>query len=310
MDSYYGDGGALIQDPVNSLVYYSGGTVVSGSYSVMCVSKSTNGGATWPYRYNLTTGYGYCHALAVDPTNTNIVWAGGEGGLFKSTNAGSSWGSLAPGLTSPIYDIKVDPSGGSVVYAGTTDGVFKTTSGGSIWTDVGCDSVTALLVNPVHPDTVYAATGSGVFVSPNAGSTWTAMNSGLNNLKIKALANNPGAYVFCGTAAGCYRCSMAVAVEEAGKTGYPRLGLSVQPNPCQGTAMLRIGIRSEGLGFRIYDATGRLVKTISLPTNCSSLSTVVWNGTDGNGCSVPSGVYFVRAEAGGTTETKQILLIR
>lgn len=307
MDSYYGDGGALIQDPVNSLVYYSGGTAVSGSYSVMCVSKSTNGGATWPFRYNLTTGYGYCHALAVDPTNASVVYAGGEGGFFKSTNAGASWGSSAAGMTGTVYDVKVNPSGGSVVYAGTTDGVFKTTNAGASWTDVGCDSVTALLINPVHPDTVYAATGFGVFVSPNAGSTWTAMNSGLNNLKIKALANNPGAYVFCGTAAGCYRCSMTVAVEEAGKTGYPGLGLSVQPNPCRTTAQISIGHRAKSIELQIYDVSGRLVRSFTLGP---MLSALCWNGTDGNGCSVPGGVYFVRAEAGGITETKQILLIR
>ena len=307
MDSYYGDGGALIQDPVNALVYYSGGTVVSGSYSVMCVSKSTDGGSTWPYRYNLTADYGYCYAVAVDPTNNNIVYAGGDGGLYKSTNAGTSWGLSSTGITGTIYDIKVNPSGGNLVYAGTVDGVFKSTNAGGNWSDVGCDSVNVLLINPVHPDTIYAGTGYGVFLSTNAGSTWTAMNSGLNNLKIKALTNNPGVYLFCGTAAGCYRCSMAVAVEEGHAFDTPGLGLSVYPNPCHGTAKISIAHRAESIGLQIYDISGRLVFSYTLSSMPFALC---WNGTDEKGYSVPAGVYFVKASTGTSTETKSLLLIR
>ncbi len=310
MDSYYGDGGALIQDPVSVLVYYSGGTVVSGSYSVMCVSKSTDGGSTWPYRYNLTTGAGYCYAVAVDPANNNCVYAGGNGGLFKSTNAGADWVSSSIGITGIVYDIKVNPLNGNLVYAGSTDGVFKSTNGGGSWSDVGCDSVNALLINPVHPDTIYAGTGYGVFLSTNAGSTWTAMNGGLNNLKIKALTNNPGVYLFCGTAAGCYRCSMAVAVEEAKAIDKPGFGLSVYPNPCHGTTKISITHSAENIKLQIYDSAGRLICSFLLPAAYSLLPTVVWSGTDQTNRPVPSGVYFVQAAAGTVTETKAILLIR
>lgn len=107
-----------------------------------------------------------------------------------------------------------------------------------------------------------------------------------------------------------------VAVDETKTAGASGIGLDVRPNPCHGPTMLRIGIRGEsamprgGLGFRIYDATGRLIKILSLPTTYSLLPTAVWDGSDQTGNPVPSGVYLVRAQADGVSETKTFLLIR
>jgi len=36
----------------------------------------------------------------------------------------------------------------------------------------------------------------------------------------------------------------------------------------------------------------------------------VWNGTDGEGREVPSGVYFVRLETGGSADIRKMTLIR
>jgi hypothetical protein len=312
MDSYYGDGGALIQDPSNALVYYSGGTVLSGSYSVMSVSKSTDGGATWPQRCFLNAVAGYCYALAVDPGNPSIVYAGGNPGLYKSTDAGSSWSLSSTGITGYVYDIKINPSNTNLLYAGSADGVFRSTNAGGSWSDVGCDSVNALLINPSHPDTVYAGTGYGVFISTNAGSSWSAMNGGLANLKIKALAQNPGNYLFCGTAGAAYRWSLGVGAEESPYNARPALALKISPNPCPGTTMLSVGIRAEGLGLKIYDAAGRLVNSFVLTsaTNLGGLYAMRWNGTDQSGRPVPNGVYFVEAKSDSQVETKTLLLVR
>jgi photosystem II stability/assembly factor-like uncharacterized protein len=324
LDSYYGDGGALIQDPNSPLVYYTGGTVISGSYSVMCVSKSTDGGLTWPARYNLTAAAGYCYALAVDPGNTNIVYAGGAGGLFKSTNAGASWGSSSTGITGDVYDIKLNPQNTNIVYAGTPDGVFRSANAGGTWTDTGCDSVVALLVNPAHPDTVYAGTGYGVFLSTVGGGSWTAMNAGLANLKVKSLALNPNNYLLCGTSEGAYRWSLAVDVEEGTAVNKPGIGISICPNPFRTVTNISIGhrvpLRGSGASFqdfqtksielKIYDATGRLVNSFVFPSSLSpNPSPLTWSGTDHAGHPLPAGVYFVTVKAGTVTETKTLLLV-
>lgn len=50
----------------------------------------------------------------------------------------------------------------------------------------------------------------------------------------------------------------------------------------------------------IYDATGRIVKYLSLPTTYYLLPTEVnWNGTDDYGEQLPPGVYFLSVHSGG-----------
>ena len=110
-------------------------------------------------------------ALAIDPHNTNTVYAGAHnGGAFKTTNGGWNW--VNTGLTSSDYieALAIDPQNTNTVYAGTGgDGVFKTTDGGGNWTAVNTGltntSIGALAIDPQNPNTVYAGTwGGGVFV--------------------------------------------------------------------------------------------------------------------------------------------------
>lgn len=78
--------------------------------------------------------------------------------------------------------------------------------------------------------------------------------------------------------------------------------LTVAPNPFRRATRISAGIRDEsaklrgGLGLRIYDAKGSLVRCFKLPTTYSLLPTVVWDGTDQNGCTVPMGVYFAQLD--------------
>jgi hypothetical protein len=157
---------------------------------------------------------------------------------------------------------------------------------------------------------MYAGTGYGVFISTNAGTSWTAMNSGLANLKVKALTQNPGVYLFCGTAGAAYRWPLAVGAEESPYDAKPALALKIYPNPCRGTTDIRWEITDNSektKTLKVYDMTGRLVKSF---TDIGHQSSVIWNGTDQSGRPVPAGVYFVEAKAGAVTETRILLLIR
>jgi hypothetical protein len=54
------------------------------------------------------------------------------------------------------------------------------------------DSDDVQAINPATPNTLYAGTaGRGVFKSTNGGASRTAINSGLTNLQVFALAINP-----------------------------------------------------------------------------------------------------------------------
>ncbi|MCK4941420.1 T9SS type A sorting domain-containing protein [candidate division WOR-3 bacterium] len=64
------------------------------------------------------------------------------------------------------------------------------------------------------------------------------------------------------------------------------------------------------MSLRIYDATGRVVKSFSLPTSHLSNSTsVAWEGTNNRGKSLAAGVYFAELKiAQHRLSTKIILL--
>ncbi len=60
----------------------------------------------------------------------------------------------------------------------------------------------------------------------------------------------------------------------------------------------------------IYDVAGRQVKTIANTRLFSQAVTFEWNGTNDNNDPVPSGVYFLRAVAGPSTQVRKIVLLR
>ena len=65
-------------------------------------------------------------ALAVDPGNPSVVYAGAFGaGVFRSADQGVSWTQRINGLNNTyIQSLAVDPQNGNILYAGTyTEGL-------------------------------------------------------------------------------------------------------------------------------------------------------------------------------------------
>ncbi len=135
--------------------------------------------------------------IEFNPVNPNIVYAGfATGGVFKSTDMGSSWFPVFDSLAVlTIGDIAIDPQNTDVIYVGTGEpngghnnfpggGVFKSTNAGLSWQFLGLEqtiSIGRVLVHPTNSNIVYlAAVGSyfaptperGVYKSTDAGATW------------------------------------------------------------------------------------------------------------------------------------------
>uniref|UniRef100_A0A7C4TAW4 T9SS type A sorting domain-containing protein n=1 Tax=candidate division WOR-3 bacterium TaxID=2052148 RepID=A0A7C4TAW4_UNCW3 len=65
------------------------------------------------------------------------------------------------------------------------------------------------------------------------------------------------------------------------------------------------------VSLRIYDVSGRLVKTlVEGQTQKPNSYTLIWSGTDNQNRRLSSGVYFIRMEAGDFRATKKLMLIR
>ncbi|UCG43448.1 MAG: hypothetical protein JSU73_02200 [candidate division WOR-3 bacterium] len=287
IDDYYDDGGALVVDPYDSRVYWSGG--VNGGR--MIVSRTTDRGESWQ-RYDLAGGY--ARALAIDPLNTDFVYAGGNPGLFRTTDRGATWRSSSSGLTGEVRTIAVHPADGDVVYVGTEDGVFKSTDAGAGWRYVGCRGVNALAFAGFEPCTVFVGTDSGVSRSADGSVTWSPMNEGLDSVHITTLGVVAGSGLYAGTqGASMYVWPFPLAVEEE---KHRRMGglLSVCPCPAAGPVVVRYAVASlTRVRVTVYDASGRKVHSLVDGCETAGVHTVTWHGRDGSGRRLPEGLYLI-----------------
>ncbi len=92
--------------------------------------RSADGGATW----SQSKLSGPPQLVAVDPTSSNIVYAG-IGGLFRSTDSGVTWS--ATSISTFVEGIGTDAHHAGVVYVPTHDGkIYKSTDFGATWTSL------------------------------------------------------------------------------------------------------------------------------------------------------------------------------
>ena len=91
---------------------------------------------------------GIVRSLAIDPITPSTLYAGTDGGVFKSTDGGENW--VNTGLTdSTIFSLAVDPATPSTLYAGTyREGVFKSTNSGGTWSAINTGMTDISLFTP------------------------------------------------------------------------------------------------------------------------------------------------------------------
>jgi flagellar hook assembly protein FlgD len=84
------------------------------------------------------------------------------------------------------------------------------------------------------------------------------------------------------------------------------------PNPFYPSTVIRYELAvATPVRLRVFDATGRLVRVLVEEGEVApSGHRVVWDGRDENGRPAASGTYFYRLEAGSTSESRSMILLR
>ena len=192
----------IVIDPNSPNIMYAAG--VAGG-----VWKSTDAGASWNETDDAMLNLAVT-TIAMDPTNSSILYAGtGEGffnsvfvrglGIFKSTDAGASWTQLSGTVTGVptgafyyVNKIVISLNDPNRIYAGTRTGVWRSLDAGQTWSPVlgnpfyittphssngssaGCTDLAVR--SDRDPDVLFAAFGSqqddGFFRSEDGGDTW------------------------------------------------------------------------------------------------------------------------------------------
>jgi photosystem II stability/assembly factor-like uncharacterized protein len=189
--------------PGDANVYYVG--AASGG-----VFRSTDGGVSWDAVFD-DQPVAAIGALAVDPVNPNVVWAGtGEtfirsniltgNGIYKSVDGGDTWRHMGLPESGRIGRIIVDPHDPRTVFAAAMGhgygpqqerGVYRTRDGGMSWDRVlFADENTGaadIVMNPNNPNILFAGMwpllirtwgrtsggpGGGLWMSKDGGDNW------------------------------------------------------------------------------------------------------------------------------------------
>ncbi len=144
-------------------------------------SRSTDGGETWDYMEDL--GIWDSWSLAVDPINTNIVYAGDmlNNGIWKSTDYGENWEAINNGIPTgfphgSFVSIGMNPVNPKKLIIGVfLDGLFRTYNGGESWDYIGFEGnvgIGDIMFDWSDTTIVYACVNGQLLQSIDAGDNW------------------------------------------------------------------------------------------------------------------------------------------
>ena len=216
----------LALDPKNSSVIYI--------LRDLTTLRSTDGGASWT---ELAVG-AFCYHIVVDAVTADTVYCVAYDltthaslGVYRSSNAGATWGTANAGLGSlDVASLVATPNamfttaggmlfrsidaatswtsvypsfGIAVAYAPSMPNRIYLSHGGaiSVSNDGGAsfgspvitnEFMSSVAVDPTNPDVVYGATGSGVLISTDGGIKWSPSSNGLDAHRITSVALAPG----------------------------------------------------------------------------------------------------------------------
>jgi hypothetical protein len=118
---------------------------------------------------------------------------------------------------------------------------------------------------------------------------------------------------------GWYIDDIAVTTDiptDAGDPVVPRAGAAnrldpAYPNPFNPRTIIPFELAARGaVELKIFDVSGRLVRTLVEGVRGEGRHTAVWDGTDNRGASVASGVYFCKFSTGVYSATTRLALVR
>jgi photosystem II stability/assembly factor-like uncharacterized protein len=178
--------GKIIIDPRNSnVVWVAAQGPLFSEGGERGLYKTTDGGQTWKASLSISKDTGVSDVV-FDSKNPDILYAGAyqrrrhvgqmigggpEGGIYKTTNGGSTWTKLAKGL--PEGDVgrvglAVDPRKPNMILAlvhakAAEAGTYRSEDNGASWTKLnnyvggGAAYYCELFVDPWRPDTIWSA---------------------------------------------------------------------------------------------------------------------------------------------------------
>ncbi len=149
------------------------------------VWKSSDNGLSWS---SITHDLMVTEVKAVEIGigSDNLIFFGGNGNVYKSSNGGSSWIATGDNTFKSKYhhisDIVTDPNNGQVIYAASNHGLYKSADQGSNWTLKVSGSFQEIEIHPTDSQIIYAVKrqgqGTAFYKSTDGGNTFSNVGNG------------------------------------------------------------------------------------------------------------------------------------
>lgn len=152
------------------------------------IFRTTDGGVSW---MEVSKGYSGGpvhvdqHEMRFDPVNSQTIYAGCDGGIYKSTDLGNTWGSLNSNLAmTQFYRIAANPNQEMHVIGGTQDNGTQQSRGTTKWTlAFGGDGMEVCFARKASQFMMGESQNGGINYSTDAGYTW---KSALDDIREKS----------------------------------------------------------------------------------------------------------------------------
>lgn len=199
------------------------------------VFESTDGGKNWTRKGHIgpadDPGDLMVDSLLVDAGDRHTLFAGvhrsynTEGGLYKSTDAGSTWTAIAALKDQSVRALAQAPSNPDILAVGTLDGVYRSQDHGQSWERISpappdplsheIHEVESLAIDPKKPDTIYAGTWHLPWKTTDGGQHWRNIKQGvIDDSDVFSIIIDPErpAIVYASACSGIYKSEDAGAL--------------------------------------------------------------------------------------------------
>jgi len=162
-------------DPLNSNIVYTGGVTTW---------KSIDGGLTWTlnsFWYNIAEAPAvHADKHVFEWQDNTTLWEGNDGGVYKTTNGGTSWTYLSSTMEiSQMYRMSVSQKDGKAI-TGLQDNGTKLKLSSGTWSDVLGGDGMQCAIHPTNPSVMYGCIQNGALNrSNNGGSSWVNIQNNI-----------------------------------------------------------------------------------------------------------------------------------
>jgi len=269
-----------------------------------------------------------------------FVSGGNAGRVFRTTDGGNTWTAYASGNGETVNAVHfVSPLVG-IRTSDTAPFLTRSVDGGQTWTPVS-----GLPVADIHQ--MIAATGVNapginqlwvygeadapfILSSTDGGATWQQQTIGgavvdpmYHMSAVSFGASSDSVHTFgitfdiASLARGGQvfnyreRLGFVTSVNEQSSLPLEYTLLQNYPNPFNPETRIRFQLaKPDRVALKIYNTLGQSVRTLVDEFMPAGSFEVLWDGKDGNGHRMPSGVYLYRIETGGLVQSKKMLMLQ